>query len=118
MIRNVRRTSRFIYRTDKPLRKIHSGRRGRGTAAVHAAAVPDPHCLTNEDSKWNVLKIMEHANGQDSLGVVGDTVTFGPEVLHVAKCSITGRVDVVGGNPLMLHLLEPVRLILGCAPIT
>ena len=59
-------------------------------------------------------KKMERTNKQDSLSVVGNTVTLGSEVLHVTKGFVISRVLVVRGKPLMLHLLEPVRLILAC----
>jgi len=64
------------------------------------------------------IKIREHANRQDGLSVVGDTVTLGSEILHVAKGCIAGRVLVIRGKPLMLHLLEPVRLVFGCITVT
>ena len=59
-------------------------------------------------------KIRERVNRQDSLSVVGDTVTLGSEVLHVAEGFVAGRILVVRGKPLVLHLLEPVRLVLAC----
>ena len=62
--------------------------------------------------------IKEHVNGQDSLSVVSNAVTLGSEVLHVTKGSIAGRVLVICGKPLMLHLLEPVRLVLACGSVT
>ena len=61
-------------------------------------------------------EIREYANGQDSLGVVGHTVTPSPEVLNIAKGSIAGRILVIRGKPLVLHFFEPVRLVLACDP--
>ena len=103
---------------NKPLWKVHSGRGGRGTTAVHSATVPGPHCATNETVSENVLKINEHENEQDGLGVVGDTVTLGPIVLHVAKGPVASRIVVIRGKSLKLQLLQPIRLILGCTSIT
>jgi len=58
-----------------------------------------------------------HANRQDGLSVVGDTIAPGSEILHVTKRSITGGVLVIRGKPLMPHLLEPVGLILCCTSV-
>lgn len=65
----------------------------------------------------DVLMVREHINKQDRLGVVSDSVTLGSKVLHVTKCSIASRVLVICGKPLVPHLLEPVRLIVGCVAI-
>lgn len=63
------------------------------------------------------IKIRECVNRQDGLSVIGDSVTLGSEVLHVTEAPITGRVLVIRGKSLVLHFLEPVRLVLGCTPI-
>ena len=63
-------------------------------------------------------KIRERVNKQDGLSVVGDTITLSSEILHVAEGSIADRVLVICGKPLVLHFLEPVRLVLGCTPVT
>ena len=54
---------------------------------------------------------------QDGFGVVGDTVTLGSEVFHVTKSRIASGVLVIRGKSLVLHLLKPVRLVLGCTSI-
>lgn len=64
------------------------------------------------------LEIREHINRQDSLCVVGDAIALGSKVFDVPKGSIASRVLIIGGKPLMLHLLKPVRFVLGCTPIT
>lgn len=43
----------------------------------------------------SVLKIRGTANRQDSLGVIGNAITFGSEVIHVTKGSIARRVLVI-----------------------
>ena len=63
------------------------------------------------------IRIRECVNIQDGLSVVGDTVTYSPEIFYVTEGSIADRVLVIRGKPLVLHLLEPVRLVLGCTPV-
>lgn len=62
-------------------------------------------------------KTREQVDGQDGLSIIGDAVTHGSEILYIAKGGVAGRIIVVRGEPLMLHLFKPVRLILCCVPV-
>ena len=64
------------------------------------------------------MKVRERSDRQDGLSVVGSTVAFGSEVLYVTKGFIAGRILVVRGKPLVLDLLEPVRLVLARTSFT
>jgi hypothetical protein len=118
VINRVRRTLNLEQRVNKPLWEVYGGRRGRGTTAVHSTTVTGPHCTTNEVRTWvYTSKMRRSADRQDGLGVVGDAVTLGSEVLHISKGVVAARILVICRKPLMLHFLKPVRLVLGCAPI-